>query len=77
MLQFIDEVGRNANNQPVLYGPVTWDILNQVSSTIGGATYLIGWFWFLLEPKPTADTTSGPRTTPSRSERIKCHGFSW
>lgn len=32
----------NANDQPVDYGPVLWDVLNKVASDIGGAAYLIG-----------------------------------
>lgn len=32
----------NANDQPVTYGPVLWDVLDKVSSDIGGAYYLIG-----------------------------------
>jgi len=36
-----------ADDQPVNYGPVVWDVLNQVASNIGGATYLIGMSFFL------------------------------
>lgn len=32
----------NSNDQSVNFGPVLWDVLHQVGSTIGGATYLIG-----------------------------------
>ena len=33
------------DDQPVNFGPVLWDVLDQVGSAIGGATYLIGTFF--------------------------------
>lgn len=35
----------DSNDQPVNFGPVLWDVLDQVGSSIGGATYLIGTFF--------------------------------
>ncbi|KAF5338425.1 hypothetical protein D9758_012241 [Tetrapyrgos nigripes] len=32
----------NANYQPVSYGPMLWQVLNQVAKDVGGAQYLIG-----------------------------------
>ncbi|KAF8812249.1 hypothetical protein BYT27DRAFT_7220918 [Phlegmacium glaucopus] len=41
MTQLIDG-SSNSDDQPVNFGPVLWDVLDQVGSTIGGAAYLIG-----------------------------------
>lgn len=41
MVQLTDP-GANANNQPVKYGPMLWDVLKKVATDIGGAEYLIG-----------------------------------
>ncbi|KAF4619533.1 hypothetical protein D9613_005255 [Agrocybe pediades] len=41
MLQ-LQSKSNSVDDQPVNYGPVVWDVLKQVSSDIGGATYLIG-----------------------------------
>lgn len=38
------EAAINSDDQPSLYGPVVWDVLSDVASTINGATYLIGQF---------------------------------
>jgi hypothetical protein len=35
----------SSNDQPVNFGPVLWDVLDQVGSAIGGAIYLIGMFF--------------------------------
>jgi hypothetical protein len=32
----------NANNQPVNYGPVLWDVMKTVATNVGGAQYLVG-----------------------------------
>ena len=37
--------GNNSNDRSVNFGPVLWDVLGQVDSSIGGATYLIGTFF--------------------------------
>ena len=34
----------NGDNQPANYGPVVWDVLSKVSSSIGGAAFVIGMF---------------------------------
>ncbi|KAH9483671.1 hypothetical protein JR316_0003141 [Psilocybe cubensis] len=34
--------GAHADDQPVNFGPVLWDVLNKVASNVGGADYLIG-----------------------------------
>ncbi|RDB22546.1 Beta-glucuronidase [Hypsizygus marmoreus] len=38
----------NANNQPVDYGPMLWDVLKKVADDVGGAEYLVG--LSLLDP---------------------------
>lgn len=34
--------GAHADDQPVNFGPVLWDVLDKVASNVGGASYLIG-----------------------------------
>jgi hypothetical protein len=41
----VTNISSNSNDQPVNFGPVLWDVLDQVGSAIGGATYLIGTFF--------------------------------
>ncbi|KAG6833918.1 hypothetical protein H0H87_007929 [Tephrocybe sp. NHM501043] len=41
MLQFTQSAA-NANNQPVNYGPMLWEVMKKVADDVGGAEYLIG-----------------------------------
>lgn len=41
MVQLTDPKA-NANNQPVNYGPVLWDVMAEVGERSGGIDYLIG-----------------------------------
>ncbi|CAA7260045.1 unnamed protein product [Cyclocybe aegerita] len=50
MVQLVGDAA-NANNQPVNYGPVVWDVLDKIASDIGGASYLLG--LSLLDPNNT------------------------
>lgn len=52
MVQLIDNAP-NPNDQPVNYSPILWDVMDKVSSDIGGANYLIGLCFFpLIRPSP-------------------------
>ncbi|KDR83954.1 hypothetical protein GALMADRAFT_54326 [Galerina marginata CBS 339.88] len=52
MVQLMDQAA-NANDQPVNYGPVLWDVLDKVASDIGGAAYLIGSYSLLCVCRKT------------------------
>jgi len=52
MVQLIDNAP-NANDQPVNFSPILWDVLDKVSSDIGGATYLLGLYCYLICPSPS------------------------
>ena len=44
----------NDNDQPVNYSPILWDVMDKVSSNIGGANYLLGlYFFYLMRPSPS------------------------
>lgn len=47
MIQLIDNAA-NVNDQPVNYSSILWDVMDKVSSDIGGASYLLG--LSLLDP---------------------------
>ncbi|KAF9534711.1 glycoside hydrolase family 79 protein [Crepidotus variabilis] len=42
MIQRIGTAAASADNQPVNYGPVLWDVLSKVSTSVGGVNYLVG-----------------------------------
>ena len=43
MIQLVND-SSNSNDQPADFGPVLWDVLDQIGSSVGGAKYLIGMF---------------------------------
>lgn len=46
-------VAANDNDQPVNYSSILWDVMDQVSSDIGGASILLGLYFFhLMPPSP-------------------------
>ena len=45
-------VTSNANDQPVTYGPVFYDVLASISSTLGGMELLIG--QLVLRSRPSS-----------------------
>lgn len=45
MMHFTDP-NANFNDQPVDYGPVLFDVMNQINNEVGGIEYLIGEFYF-------------------------------
>lgn len=47
MLQLIQGAAA-PDDEPVDFGPVVWDVLGKVASSVGGATYLIGRFFSSL-----------------------------
>jgi hypothetical protein len=52
MIQLIDNA-TNVNDQPVNYSPILWDVMDKVSTDIGGASYLLGLYFFhLMRPSP-------------------------
>lgn len=52
MVQLIDNA-TNPNDQPVNYSSILWDVMDKVSSDIGGASYLLGLcFFHLMRPSP-------------------------
>lgn len=53
MVQLID-IAANANDQPVNYSPILWDVMDKVSSDIGGASYMLGLYFFRsMRPSPS------------------------